>query len=127
MCPCDTVRTKPDKWPDAPQMQFESFIPFLDPVCGLLSVCVKQLLSCDLLCSRPSVCAISSLGYDHMEVLGDTLEKIAWQKGGIYKPNCPAFTAPQFPSPMRVLAERAEEVKVRLYIGTEQYRESNVQ
>ena len=62
--------------------------------------------------SRPTACGISSLGYDHMEVLGDTLEKIAWQKGGICKPDCPAFTSPQFPSPMRVLAERATELKV---------------
>ena len=59
------------------------------------------------------MCAISSLGYDHMEVLGETLEKIAWQKGGIFKPGCPAFTAPQFPSAMRVLQERASELKVR--------------
>ena len=65
--------------------------------------------------SRPAVCGISSLGYDHMEVLGDTLEKIAWQKAGIFKPDCPAFTSPQFPSPMRVLAERAKELKVLLY------------
>ncbi len=62
------------------------------------------------------MCAISSLGYDHMEVLGDTLEKIAWQKGGICKPDSPAFTSPQFPSPMRVLAERAREVKVRTFV-----------
>ena len=48
-----------------------------------------------------------------MEMLGETLEKIAWQKGGICKPGCPAFTSPQFPSPMRVLAERAKELGVR--------------
>ena len=59
------------------------------------------------------MCAISSLGYDHMDVLGETLEKIAWQKGGIFKPGCPAFTAPQFPSAMGVLQERASELKVR--------------
>ena len=59
------------------------------------------------------MCAISSLGYDHVEVLGETLEKIAWQKGGICKPGCPAFTAPQFPGPMKVLMERAAELKVR--------------
>lgn len=31
------------------------------------------------------VCGVSSLGIDHTSLLGDTLEKIAWQKGGIFK------------------------------------------
>lgn len=35
--------------------------------------------------SKPVVSAITSLGMDHMDVLGDTLDKIAWQKGGICK------------------------------------------
>lgn len=35
--------------------------------------------------SRPWVCGISSLGIDHTQILGDTIEKIAWQKGGIFK------------------------------------------
>ena len=62
---------------------------------------------------KPAVCAISSLGYDHMEILGETLEKISWQKSGIFKPDCPAFTSSQFPSPMQILAERASELGVR--------------
>jgi len=35
--------------------------------------------------SNPRVTAITSLGYDHVDILGDTLAKIAWQKGGICK------------------------------------------
>lgn len=31
------------------------------------------------------VCGVSSLGIDHTSILGDTVEKIAWQKGGIFK------------------------------------------
>jgi len=31
------------------------------------------------------VTAITSIGYDHIAILGDTLAKIAWQKGGICK------------------------------------------
>lgn len=37
------------------------------------------------LCRRPWVCGVSSLGIDHTQILGDTIEKIAWQKGGIFK------------------------------------------
>lgn len=34
---------------------------------------------------RPWVCGIASLGIDHTQILGDTIEKIAWQKAGILK------------------------------------------
>ena len=37
----------------------------------------------------PEVCAITSVGWDHMEALGDTLEKIATEKAGIIKPKVP--------------------------------------
>jgi folylpolyglutamate synthase len=34
---------------------------------------------------KPVVTGITSLGIDHVSVLGHTLAEIAWQKGGIYK------------------------------------------
>jgi folylpolyglutamate synthase len=34
---------------------------------------------------RPVVTGVSALGLDHVAVLGDTLGKIAWEKGGIFK------------------------------------------
>ncbi|KAJ6900281.1 folylpolyglutamate synthase-like isoform X1 [Populus alba x Populus x berolinensis] len=34
---------------------------------------------------KPIVCGISSLGYDHMEILGNTLAQIAGEKAGIFK------------------------------------------
>ena len=38
---------------------------------------------------EPLVSAITSVGFDHMDVLGDTLEEIAAEKAGIAKPNVP--------------------------------------
>ena len=38
-----------------------------------------------LFCSNPVVCGISKLELDHMSVLGDTIEQIAWHKSGIMK------------------------------------------
>lgn len=35
---------------------------------------------------KPECCAITSIGFDHMEILGDTLEKIGSEKAGILKP-----------------------------------------
>ena len=41
--------------------------------------------------SNPRVCAITEIGLDHMEYLGDTKDKIAHEKAGIIKPS--AYTA----------------------------------
>lgn len=34
---------------------------------------------------KPIVTGVSALGIDHVTVLGNTIEEIAWQKGGIFK------------------------------------------
>lgn len=60
---------------------------------------------------NPVVCAISSIGYDHMDILGDTLSKIAWNKGGICKPGRPVFTVAQPADAMSTLIARAVELK----------------
>lgn len=59
---------------------------------------------------RPAVCGVTSLGLDHVEVLGDTVGKIAREKAGIFKPHCPAITSPQVPEAMQALELRAAEV-----------------
>ena len=43
----------------------------------------------------PLVSVITSLYLDHISILGDTLEKIAAEKGGIIKPGIPVVCAPQ--------------------------------
>lgn len=54
----------------------------------------------------PVVTAITSVGYDHTEVLGDTLGAIAREKGGIAKPNVPFVVAP-VPAEAEGVLERA--------------------
>lgn len=34
---------------------------------------------------KPVVCGVSSLGLDHTSILGETIDKIAWHKAGIFK------------------------------------------
>ena len=43
----------------------------------------------------PKACVITSLSYDHAEILGDTLAKIAGEKAGIIKPGVPVVLSPQ--------------------------------
>jgi dihydrofolate synthase / folylpolyglutamate synthase len=51
----------------------------------------------------PMVSVITSLSYDHMAVLGDTLAKIAGEKAGIIKQGVPVISAPQKEEALEVL------------------------
>ncbi|XP_056302637.1 folylpolyglutamate synthase, mitochondrial [Danio aesculapii] len=83
---------------------------------AVIEVGIGGAYDCTNIIRRPWVCGISSLGIDHTSILGDTIEKIAWQKGGIFKPGVPAFTVKQPDGPMKVLQERAEEVGCSLSV-----------
>lgn len=43
---------------------------------------------------KPLLSIITSIGYDHMAVLGNTLDSIAYEKAGIIKDNCPVVLGP---------------------------------
>lgn len=65
---------------------------------------------------RTDVAGITSIGYDHMMMLGDTLAQIAWQKAGILKPGCRAFTSLGQPlEAARMLRREARERNVPLF------------
>ena len=57
----------------------------------------------------PCVSVITSLSYDHMAVLGDTLAKIAGEKAGIIKPGVPVVSAPQKEEALDVLLRITKE------------------
>lgn len=65
----------------------------------------------------PIVCGIASLGFDHTEILGNTLGAIAGEKAGIFKKGVPAFTVPQPDEAMEVLKEKASQLDVPLQIA----------
>jgi len=56
----------------------------------------------------PKVSVITSLSYDHMAVLGDTLAKIAGEKAGIIKEGVPVVSAPQKEEALQVLERVAK-------------------
>ena len=59
----------------------------------------------------PKISVITSLSYDHMAVLGDTLAKIAGEKAGIIKEGVPVVSAPQKEEALDVLERVASERK----------------
>ncbi|NXG84416.1 FOLC protein, partial [Stercorarius parasiticus] len=79
---------------------------------AVVEVGIGGAYDCTNIIRAPVVCGISSLGIDHTSILGDTMEKIAWQKGGIFKPGVPAFTVAQPERPLEVLRDRAQEREV---------------
>ncbi len=52
---------------------------------------------------HPAATAITSISYDHTEVLGRTLAQIASEKAGIIKARCPVVTTPQAEEAMTVI------------------------
>lgn len=58
---------------------------------------------------KPTCTGVTSLGIDHVNALGNTLESIAWHKGGIYKKGVAALTVEQPPEALEVLKQRAAE------------------
>jgi dihydrofolate synthase/folylpolyglutamate synthase len=44
---------------------------------------------------NPLIAVITSISYDHVKILGNTLSEIAGEKGGIIKPDIPVVIAPQ--------------------------------
>ena len=65
---------------------------------------------------RPSVTGITSLGIDHTSMLGNTIEEIAWHKGGIMKKDVPCYTVPQPQGALDVLQNRSAEISAPLKI-----------
>ena len=58
----------------------------------------------------PEVCAVTSIQLEHTQLLGDTLEKIAREKAGIFKPGVSVLTYHQTPEVMAVFRETAQKV-----------------
>lgn len=63
----------------------------------------------------PVVSAITTIGFDHVNVLGNTLPEIALQKAGIIKPGIPVVTGNIAKEAMSAIKENAEEKRSPIY------------
>lgn len=64
----------------------------------------------------PVVSVITSISMDHMNILGNTIEEIAEQKGGIIKENVPVILYPQEKNVEEIMYNIAKEKKSKLYL-----------
>lgn len=66
--------------------------------------------------SKSLISVITSISYDHTEYLGDTLEKIAFEKAGIIKENSDVVVYPQEKNIVDVIAEQTKLKNSRLHL-----------
>ncbi|RDW81880.1 folylpolyglutamate synthase-1 [Coleophoma cylindrospora] len=83
---------------------------------AIIEVGIGGQYDCTNVLHQPSVCAITSLGLDHTDLLGESIGEIAWHKSGIFKEGCPAYTVEQLPEAMLMIKKRAAEKNVPLQI-----------
>ncbi|WP_071595306.1 bifunctional folylpolyglutamate synthase/dihydrofolate synthase [Segetibacter koreensis] len=67
----------------------------------------------------PELSVITNIGYDHMSMLGDTLEKIAGEKAGIIKPRIPVVVGETLPDTKPVFEQKAKEAEAPIYYANE--------
>ena len=72
----------------------------------------------------PLASVITNIALDHQPWLGDTLEKIAFEKAGILKPGIPAVTATEEPEALAVIETVAREKNAPLAIVGQASRRS---
>ena len=66
---------------------------------------------------KPLASVITPIAFDHMEMLGDTLGKIAFEKAGIIKQGVPVITAHQHEEAEAVIEQQAKRLRAPLRAG----------
>lgn len=69
----------------------------------------------------PEVSLITNISWDHMDLLGNTLEKIAHEKAGIIKPFIPAVISERQPEVQSVFESKARETESPLFFATDEW------
>ena len=72
----------------------------------------------------PELSLITNIGWDHMDLLGDSLEKIACEKAGIIKPHVPVVISERQPEVEHIFLERASSTDSPLYFASDLFKVS---
>jgi len=81
----------------------------------LLEVGLGGRLDATNVIERPLASVITPVSMDHVEFLGDTIERIAAEKAGILRASVPAVIAPQSDEAFAVIERQAAKVRAPLY------------
>lgn len=70
---------------------------------------------------HPDLCLITNISFDHVQFLGNTLEKIAGEKAGIIKPSVPIVIGETTPETKPVFQHKAAEVNAPIIFAEEEH------
>lgn len=71
----------------------------------------------------PILSVITNIGMDHMDLLGDTLDKIAMEKAGIIKPEVPVVISERQPGIDQLFITKAKENQAPIYFSTDHFQQ----
>lgn len=69
----------------------------------------------------PVLSVITNIGFDHIDILGDTLEKIAGEKAGIIKSGTPVVIGETTSATKNIFLEKAKETNAPIFFAEEKY------
>jgi dihydrofolate synthase/folylpolyglutamate synthase len=70
----------------------------------------------------PEISIITNIGWDHTNLLGNTLDKIATEKAGIIKPNTPVVIGSTQPETKKVFIKKAKENNSDIFFADQEYQ-----
>ena len=104
-----------EKLNDVHPIEFEiitaiGFLYFRDEKCdyAVIECGLGGLYDCTNVIENPVLTVITQIGIDHTEILGDTIEQIAFQKAGIIKRSCPVAVWKLLEKPALAMSVQAE-------------------
>ena len=83
----------------------------------LLEVGLGGRLDATNVVAEPLASVVTPVSIDHVDFLGDTLEKIAGEKAAIFKRGVPAVVGRQTEGPLSVIVQRAGEIGAPLHVA----------
>jgi len=69
----------------------------------------------------PELSIITNIGFDHMDILGNSLEKIAFEKAGIIKQDAPVVIGEVTTVTRTIFKEKARETSSPIFFAEEEY------
>jgi len=70
----------------------------------------------------PELSIITNIGFDHMDILGNTLPKIAAEKAGIIKPNVPVVISERNPETSQIFIQKAQEENAPIFFAEDTFK-----
>jgi dihydrofolate synthase/folylpolyglutamate synthase len=70
----------------------------------------------------PELSVITNIGWDHMNLLGDSLEKIAFEKAGIIKTGVPVVVGETLPETKLVFEQKANDMQAPVHFAYDEFK-----